>query len=604
MNIDLFRLLAKVGIAAAAAAVVGKIIKSSDPAPSKTNAAPNNPANTNKPQKPDNYNNYVKNIPEPEKSSPPKPAPGKRNPNCCSLPDRFYPKLEEIYIPDKREAEKANVPIIELTEEEATRLGFSFRKKSKSVRVTNYHGTKREIIIPSKIGGKPVNELGSSAFEKADLDRIEIPDSVKKAGDHLFYNSKIREVRFGSGLTVIPKYAFAECKELRSVILPNTVITIEDEAFRMCRSLEYLAFPDSLCFIRGRAFSGSGLMSFSMRFPARLNDPLAFQNTALHKAYKLIATENTDERLRVLLVGANIEIKLPNKRVIFCDNSICGGFTIDLSECREAEMKHAVCEDPGIRFFPNTVILRHEQENYYFPPYVNAVYTDGEKYKGISETLEDKDGSMTVKISGQTRVAFLPRRFMKTRARELTVKADYILKIESEAFSEPNLERLDLTEVGGYIKAEGEIFSWNCFALREVRWNSIRNGVSYTQYIPPSELIGRYLHEELLKAFRPTKTKPFTKDYLFDRTVPDKLFSEKALVIHTPFEKSMTRLRLTQRQLILTAIDVLRSSPALYEGGTSDYSDYLRRHIKYARTLCERISPRYPKYKQFLASFK
>ncbi len=48
------------------------------------------------------------------------------------------PTEDEIFIPKSRELPSADIPAVELTERQAAEQGWAFRKKSKSVRITNY----------------------------------------------------------------------------------------------------------------------------------------------------------------------------------------------------------------------------------------------------------------------------------------------------------------------------------------------------------------------------------------------------------------------------------------------------------------------------------
>ena len=67
------------------------------------------------------------------------------------------PKHSEIYYPEHEKIEPAEVEKIILTEKQAVEQGWSFRKKSKRIRITGYNGTEKDIIIPSQIGDMIVN---------------------------------------------------------------------------------------------------------------------------------------------------------------------------------------------------------------------------------------------------------------------------------------------------------------------------------------------------------------------------------------------------------------------------------------------------------------
>ncbi len=576
MNKSYLRLLIKSGIkavsSAAALAAAALILKSDNITDNKA-----------KPEQPT----------APTEAKPEATAPKKTECPSCAFPDSFYPTSGDIYVPDTHDAEKADVPYIELTEKQAVERGFSFRKKSKSVRITNYHGKRRDIIIPSKIGGKPVNELSAGAFKRTQLDSVEIPDSVKKAGEGLFYKSTVREVIFGSGLRVIPKEAFSYCTKLSRVVLPDTVFEIQAMAFSDCKSLEYICFPDSLFNVRESAFRCSGLRGFSTKYPIRLNDGSAFALTPLHKMYKLIAARNTDSDLQVLLAGNNAKIKFPKKHVVLKNSSVSRDCEFDFSECTDLNIENAFYES-NIAFFSRKIVVRHGQDGYYFGKDAKVRYTDGSPYPELLTPIEKTRNELMVKFTGCAFVhQVLPSGYAHFGVKSLKINTETFMTIRQHAFDDRKLERL---EIDYYFGADGEIFSEKCMALREVRWNSKYNKNRYVQYIPPTGAITELLHRELLKAFCRSD------NGFFDCSVIDKLFSDKEF--KSRYDNETDRIRISRRQLILIAIDVLRSTDGQFTNGTKAYSDYLRRYIKYAGTVCKKMKTDYPEYAEFLATFK
>lgn len=520
----------------------------------------------------------------------------KNSQNNCGLPDEYYPKSSEIYVPEKYEPEKAEVPKIELTEKQAVKQGWSFQKKSKSVRITNYHGKEYDLIVPHKIGGLRVNELSAKAFMNTQLDRVQIPDGVMKAGRELFSRSTVREVIFGSGLDEIPQNAFFWCDKLEHIILPDTVWWIRKEAFYHCKSLEYIKFPDSLSKIAFHAFGSSGLKGFSMRYPARLHSCSAFVNTPLHENYKLIAVRNDEKFLDVLLVGKGAKIKLPKVYATFKYNSLESNCSLDLSECTGLDLQNAIPEQP---FIYNITVSRG-QEGYYFGKLSNVKYTDGTPYPGLLKPVKQNGDELLVQFDGVAfRHQFIPSKYVHFGVKSLKITTKLFLTLHEFAINDPELERL---EVDYYFSTRGEIFSQYCRKLREVRWKGKYNKGDLVQYIPVAELISEPVHRELLKAFR---TDP--KDYdwqFFDSSVIDKIFSDKRLERQYYFTSANPRSKIRQKQLILIAIDVLRSTPGQFTNGTDMYSEYLRRHLKFAQKVCERIKPDYPEYAGFLEKFR
>jgi len=124
--------------------------------------------------------------------------------------------------------------------------GICFRKLNDENFVEVVQGKyKGDINIPSNINYKGKNftvaNIGIEAFQDCrNLTSIIIPNSVINIGD----------------------YAFNGCSKLKSVSIPNSVATIGNEAFSGCSSLNTLTIPHSVTNIGWYAFEGcSGLTS-------------------------------------------------------------------------------------------------------------------------------------------------------------------------------------------------------------------------------------------------------------------------------------------------------------------------------------------------------
>ena len=65
-------------------------------------------------------------------------------------------------------------------------------------------------------------------------------------------------------VTSIGKDAFSSCKDLHSIIIPQSVKTIGEGAFANCDSLKSVTIPDSVTSIGAKAFWGCGFSSFKI----------------------------------------------------------------------------------------------------------------------------------------------------------------------------------------------------------------------------------------------------------------------------------------------------------------------------------------------------
>ena len=73
-----------------------------------------------------------------------------------------------------------------------------------------------------------------------------IPQVALSNGDYKTYIDiyGIEEFEISEGTTTIPRFAFYGCDSLKSVTIPASVTSIEDEAFRFCENLETVTFAE------------------------------------------------------------------------------------------------------------------------------------------------------------------------------------------------------------------------------------------------------------------------------------------------------------------------------------------------------------------------
>lgn len=73
--------------------------------------------------------------------------------------------------------------------------------------------------------------------------------------NHCSLNGIILDLSKITNMTIIPESAFENCTKLKSIILPDTIIRIEDNAFYNCTSLEEFTVPESIQEIGKKAFA-------------------------------------------------------------------------------------------------------------------------------------------------------------------------------------------------------------------------------------------------------------------------------------------------------------------------------------------------------------
>ncbi len=86
--------------------------------------------------------------------------------------------------------------------------------------------------------------------------RSTVKDGTKLIGIGAFYScGEITEIILPDSLVYINDYAFQECKKLTDIVIPNSVIDVGAGAFDNCGALETVVIPDSVNSIGERAFS-------------------------------------------------------------------------------------------------------------------------------------------------------------------------------------------------------------------------------------------------------------------------------------------------------------------------------------------------------------
>lgn len=137
----------------------------------------------------------------------------------------------KVIVYDKSGIKTSVEPEIELSQEEAKQC-FSFQYKNATTAKLTFYNTKcgTDVVIPSKIEGRAVDEIYSYAFNNKGLTNIMIPSSVKTIGYRAFAYNK-----------------------LTTVIIPASVTTIDGEAFRN-QNISKLSLEKTLQSIGARAF--------------------------------------------------------------------------------------------------------------------------------------------------------------------------------------------------------------------------------------------------------------------------------------------------------------------------------------------------------------
>lgn len=139
---------------------------------------------------------------------------------------------------------------------------FEYYVSDGAVRIERYLGPGGDLIIPATIDGKPVTEIGSNAFQHKDITSVVIPDSVITIWSGAFSAChNLTAVVLGKKVSSIYGSAFSNCPALTTINIPESVTTITNYAFVNCISLRSITLPNNLTILGEGAFEGTALTS-------------------------------------------------------------------------------------------------------------------------------------------------------------------------------------------------------------------------------------------------------------------------------------------------------------------------------------------------------
>jgi len=132
------------------------------------------------------------------------------------------------------------------TEEESV---FTLKRSSNSY---------REAIVSVEILGNGINEIGDFGFAGClNLVTVSIPKSVTKLGCDCFYNCKsLRNIVIPDSVMEIRERCFTGCENLVTISISSSVKNLSDDCFYNCKSLRNIDIPNSVTVIGQRCFHG------------------------------------------------------------------------------------------------------------------------------------------------------------------------------------------------------------------------------------------------------------------------------------------------------------------------------------------------------------
>ena len=122
--------------------------------------------------------------------------------------------------------------------------------------IVDCNETAVEVDIPAEIEGLPVKSTRDWAFADCkSLTSISVPDSVNAIGNGAFSGcSSLASINIPNSVTTIRGSAFCNCLSLTSITIPESVTSIIEGAFAYCSNLITVKIPDSVTDITDKTF--------------------------------------------------------------------------------------------------------------------------------------------------------------------------------------------------------------------------------------------------------------------------------------------------------------------------------------------------------------
>lgn len=137
-----------------------------------------------------------------------------------------------------------------------------------TIAISKYIGTATDVVIPNRLGGVPVSEIGTSAFASKKLTSIKLPDDLKIIGTSAFLTNLLTTVEIPDGVQTIGNTAFSG-NTLTTLTLGNSLVSIGNSSFvglstGKGNSLTDVTLPDTLETIGNNAFQFNKLTSLEL----------------------------------------------------------------------------------------------------------------------------------------------------------------------------------------------------------------------------------------------------------------------------------------------------------------------------------------------------
>lgn len=133
---------------------------------------------------------------------------------------------------------------------------FDYEEEDGQITIKSYIGfdDMEGVVIPDRINGLLVTKIGEKAFENCrSIKEVVLPQFLITIEDEAFWGSSIKTISLPKSLIHIGKNAFAFSK-LEKINIPSKVEKISDSAFYCCSTLKVISLSEGITSIDEKAF--------------------------------------------------------------------------------------------------------------------------------------------------------------------------------------------------------------------------------------------------------------------------------------------------------------------------------------------------------------
>lgn len=109
-------------------------------------------------------------------------------------------------------------------------------------RLIKYFGSENKVIVPPN-----VNDITGAFAGCKDIEHITLPQGLTSIGERTFMNcSRLKTIVIQKGVQDIGRCAFMQCQCLEYIIIPEGVKSIREFCFNYCQNLRYIVLPSTI----------------------------------------------------------------------------------------------------------------------------------------------------------------------------------------------------------------------------------------------------------------------------------------------------------------------------------------------------------------------